>query len=101
MDRTELKELLIPFQEKCAELGKPLADFCVEEAFPGDISTSYIIQVKAPWVDNMYCSDAIDFLFDTLWETTNEEIRKKVFSIQVLDGRDQLHCWSEATVAKS
>ena len=77
MDRKELIQLLEPFQAKCAEKGKPLADICVEEAFPGDISTSYIIQVKAPWVDNMYCSDAIDFLFDALWETTNEETRDK------------------------
>lgn len=99
MDNKELKILLNPFQEKCAEKGKPVVDFCVEEAFPGDISTSYIIQVKAPWVDNIYCSDALDFLFDTLWETTDEEIRKKIFSIQVLDSRDQLHCWKEAVKA--
>lgn len=101
MDRTELKELLTPFKAKCAEKGKPLADFCVEEAFPGDTSTSYIIQVKALWVDGMYCSEAIDFLFDTLWETTNEETRKKVFSIQVIDSKDQLHCWSEAAIANT
>jgi hypothetical protein len=99
MDRKQLKELLQPFQAKCAEKGKPLTDICVEEAFPGDITTSYIIQVKAPWVDDIYCSEAIDFLFDTLWETTNEETRKKVFSIQVLDSRDELHCWSEPSIA--
>lgn len=101
MDRKELKKLLEPFQAKCSEKGKPLTNICVEEAFPGDTSTSYIIQVKAPWVDAMYCSDAIDFLFDTLWETTNVETRKKVFSIQVLDSRDELHCWSEAAMAKT
>ena len=101
MDRTELKRILEPFKVRCAEKGKPLADICVEEAFPGDTSTSYIVQVKAPWVDDMYCSEAIDFLFDILWETTNQETRKKVFSIQVLDSHDELHCWSEATIAKS
>jgi hypothetical protein len=95
MDRTELKELLKPFEAKCAEKGKSLQGICVEDAFPGDSSTSFIVQVKAPWVDDMYCSEAIDFLFDTLWETTNEEIRKKVFSIQVIDSRDELHCSSE------
>jgi hypothetical protein len=101
MDRTKLKELLRPFQAKCAEKGKPLTEICVEDAFLGDASTSYIIQVKAPWVDRMSCSEAIDFLFDTLWETTNEETRKKVFSIQVLDSSDELHCWSEAALVKS
>ena len=100
MDRTELKKLLEPFKTKCAEKGRSLVNICVEEAFPGDTSTSYIIQVKAPWVDNMYCSEAIDFLFDTLWETTDEEIRKKVFSIQVIDSKDELHCWSETAIAE-
>jgi hypothetical protein len=100
MDRAELKISLKPFQDRCAEKGRPVVDFCLEEAFPGDISTSYIIQVKAPWVDETYCSEALDFLFDTLWETTEEELRKKIFSILILDSRDQLHCWQEAATAK-
>lgn len=98
MDRAELKKILEPFHAKCAEKGKPLLGICVEEAFPGDTSTSFIIQVKASWVDGMYCSDAIDFLFDTLWETTNEEIRKNVFSIQVIDSTSQLHCVSDTSI---
>ncbi len=101
MDRTQLKEQLKQFQEKCTDKGKPLDDLCIEEAFPGDSSTSFIIQVKAPWVDDMHCSDAIDFLFDVLWETTTEEIRRKVFSIQVLDSSDRLHCYSESAVANN
>lgn len=95
MDREKLKDLLQPFQNKCKKKGMPVSDICIEEAFPGDISTSFIIQVKAPWVDNMDCSGAIDFLFDTLWETTDEETRKKIFSIQVLDSGNALHCMSE------
>jgi hypothetical protein len=98
MDRTELKDLLKPFEAKCAEKGKSLTGICIEDAFPGDSSTSFIVQVKAPWVDDMYCSDAIDFLFDILWETTDEETRKKVFFIQVIDSKGELHCVSEPTV---
>ncbi len=97
MDRAKLKELLQPFIAKCAERGKTLTEICIEEAFPGDISTSYIVQVKAPWVDEIDCSEALDFLFDVLWETADEPIRQKVFSIQVLDSKDELHCWSGPT----
>lgn len=99
MDRTKLKSLLQPFETKCAKKGKPLDRICIEEAFPGDASTSYIIQVKAPWLDNMHCSDALDFLFDMLWETTDEETRKKIFSIQIIDSGDQLHCWQEMAMS--
>lgn len=101
MDRTELKQLLQPFIEKCAEKNRALTGICLEEAFPGDISTSYIVQVKAPWVDGIDCWEAIDFLIDVLWETTKQETRKKVFSVQVLDSQDKLHCWSEATLESS
>jgi hypothetical protein len=96
MDRKQLKELLQPFRQKCAEQGKPLTDICIVEAFPGDSSTSYIVQVKADWIDGTSCADAIDFLFDILWDTTEEEIRKKIFSIQVLNSKDVLHCSADS-----
>jgi len=101
MDRTELEQLLIPFQLKCAENDKPLENIYLKEAFPGDVSTSYIVQVKASWIEGMSAYDAIDVLFDILWETTDEEIRKKVFSIQVLGSSDQLHSKQEAVVTRS
>lgn len=100
MDRTELKERLTPFQSKCSEKGKPLADICIEDAFPGDKSTSFIVKVKAPWVDDMYCSDALDFLFETLFESVDEKTREKVFSIHVMDSSDELHCWSDTSEHK-
>jgi hypothetical protein len=100
MDREELKELLTPFAAKCSEKGKPLSDYCIKEAFPGDASTSFIVQVKAPWLDEMYCSDALDLLFEILWETTDEETRKKVFSIQIIDSKDHLQCWAEPELAR-
>lgn len=95
MDRNQLEISLQPFREACSTIGRPLADMCVFEAYPGDISTSYIIQVKADWVEEMDCSEAIDFLFDTLWETVDESIRKHIFSIEILDSHDQLHCYYE------
>ncbi len=99
MDKTKLKKLLKPFQIKCAEKGKPLVNLCIDDAYPGDISTSYIVQVKANWIDQTDCSEAIDFLFDILWETTSEEVRKKIFSINVLDSRAELHCSSLESVS--
>ena len=99
MDRNQLQSKLQSFRKACETKGKPLTDMCITEAYPGDISTSYIIQVKANWIDEMDCSEAIDFLFDTLWETSNENVRKHIFSIEVLDSNDQLHCLSENTPA--
>jgi len=91
MDKKQLRQLLQPFRQKCIEQRKPLTDICIVEAFPGDSSSSYIVQVKADWIDGTSYADAIDFLFDILWDTTEEEVRKKIFSIQVLKSKDVLH----------
>lgn len=101
MDRKKLINLLAPFIAKCAEQNKPLDDICLEEAYPGDASTSYIIRIKASWVDNIPCADALEFLFDILWETTDEETRKKVFAIQIADSNDELHCLTDSTSSKA
>ena len=97
MDSKQLEANLKSFIDACKTKGRPLADFCIIEAYPGDISTSYIIQVKADWIEEMDCSEAIEFLFDTLWETSDEDVRKHIFSIEVLDKNDKLHCLSEET----
>ncbi|GHB69811.1 hypothetical protein GCM10007390_24290 [Persicitalea jodogahamensis] len=34
--------MLKPFEAKCAEKGKALTDICIEEAYPGDVSTSLV-----------------------------------------------------------
>ncbi len=98
MDRNQLEVSLQSFRKACAIKEKPLAEICIVEAYPGDISTSFIIQVKANWIEEMDCSETLDFLFDTLWETSDESIRKHIFSIEVLDSNDQLHCFSQNAV---
>lgn len=98
MDREELKKALQPFIGACSDKGRPIVDFCLEEAFPGDTSTSFFIQVKAPWIDDLSCSEALDFLLEVLWDTTSVDTRKKIFCIQILDSADQMHCSSDIAI---
>lgn len=95
MDRTELMKKLQPFKAKCAEMGKPLLDINLEEAYPGDSSTSYIVQVKADWFGDTTLYGAIDILFDILFETTEAETRRFVFYIQISKNNDKMHSLSE------
>ena len=95
MDKSKLEELLQPFVSKCAEKGKPLMGIQIEEAFPGDSSTSYIVAVKGEWIDDISCSEALDFLIDALWETTDLETRRKVFYIKVLSSKDDFRLFSQ------
>lgn len=90
MDTNELKKQLSAFLKGCKKKGRAIDDILIEEAFPGDDSTSFIVKLKASWVDEMDCYQALDFLFDVLWDTTPQDVRKKVFSIVVLDKEKQL-----------
>lgn len=99
MDRDELKRLLQPFRDECEKQGRPLKEIQLKEAFPGDISTSYILQISADWIEEIPAWDAIDFLFDILWKTADEEVRKHVFSIQVLNSGQQISQPKQAEIS--
>ena len=101
MDRKELKKAFVRFSERCMEKGYPVQDTCLQEAYPGDSSTSYVLEVKAVWVDNMDCSSALDILIDAMWETMDENIRKSIFSISVFDSNEDLHCATENVIKET
>jgi hypothetical protein len=89
MDTRELNNRLSNFKAKCTERHFPLTGFDLKAAYPGDDSTSYFIEVKASWIADTTCSDAIDHLVDILYDTTDEETRRHVFAIKILDSRDR------------
>lgn len=93
MDRKrKLKNDLKGFVKECKAKGYPLTEYCLKEAYPGDSSTSFILQVKADWIDNKGCSEVLDILLEVLWNTTSPEVRVNLFSIQVLSSNDTVHC---------
>jgi len=100
MDRAELKTKLIPFLKKCEEEGRKLSKSCLEEAYPGDSSTSYIINVQADWIDDIDSTVALDFLFKVLFQTVDLDTRKKIFSIFLKDSKEELHCEADENVRK-
>ncbi len=99
MDQTELTNKLQPFIAACEKQGYPLKDLCLEEAYPGVASSSFIVKVVALWVDDLgSCSEALDILLAILWETVNEQTRRHIFALYILDDQDLLHCISPSLV---
>ncbi len=95
MDRAKLEfKLDKDFKAECSKQGYPLIDICLEEAYPGDTATSYIVNIVAEWAKNMDCSTALDILIDILWETTEIEYREAIFSINIY-ADNTLHCQSD------
>lgn len=89
MDRKQLENSLTNFRNKCSEINKPIDSLILEEAFPGDSSTSYFLNIKASWLDTLSSYDSLKFLYDALWETTTEEIRKNIFTIKLMENETQ------------
>ena len=90
MDRAELNTKLQPFFKSCAEKGKAIEQYTFEEAYPGDPTTSYILNVKACWFDNLTCYEILKCLFEILWETADVETRAKVFAIKIFNSKMEL-----------
>lgn len=101
MDRNKLEQKLNKdFKEGCLKKGYPLDDICLSEAYPGDDSTSFIVNVIASWVKDMDCSIALDLLIDVLWDTTEIEYRQAISSIKIYaDGT--LHCQSISNIIEN
>ncbi len=95
MDNKELEREIELFKRTCVERGQPINNTCLKPAYPGDNSTSYILQLQAEWVKD--CFDAIDFFTTIMFETMSQNAREKIFSIQVFNSNDKLHCDSGQT----
>ncbi|MFZ7115333.1 MAG: hypothetical protein ACO1G9_08165 [Bacteroidota bacterium] len=92
MDRRELDKEIIYFINKCNEYGKPILEYCLNEAYPGASNTSYFFDIKATWVKDDECFEAISFFTDVMFEAMSLEARQRIFSIRVFSSEDQLHC---------
>lgn len=86
ISEAELIEKLQDFKKKCHEKDYIEGDLFLDEAYPGVIPTSFIVNV---WVKKQRLNDTsrgkiLDLLIDTLWETTTPEIRKNIFTLSIL-----------------
>jgi hypothetical protein len=98
MDRkSDLMNKLETFKLECEKAEKPLMDICLEEAFPGDNSTSFILKVKAVWLDKLSLSNGLDILLDILWNTTDVPTRIQIFSICVVNSNEEIDCKTVTT----
>lgn len=90
ISEAELIEKLQDFKNKCHEKGYIEGDLFLDEAYPGVIPTSFIVNVwvKKQWLDDTSRGRVLDLLIDTLWKTTTPEIRKNIFTLSMLAVED-------------
>ncbi len=90
MDKQELNNKLELFKRTCSEKGYIEDGIVFEEAYPGMIPSSFIVDVlgKQDWVDKTYSGLALKQLIQVLWETTDANIRENIFTIRI-SGKDE------------
>lgn len=92
MDKEQLISEVKKFAKQCAFAKRPINSFCLNEAYPGDSSTSYFLDIKADWIEEGECFDAISFFTDVMFDIMTVEARRKIFSIRVFTNEEALHC---------
>jgi len=93
----DIKELVVEcgvFANACDKSGLALDHFCLIPTIEGSADV-YTMNINATWIDGMACSKAIDRLSTIMWEVMSVEARRKIFSINIFDENDELHCISE------
>jgi hypothetical protein len=95
MDKKQLVEEVTMFIAACNERGVTVTHCCLMEAFPGDPTTSYTLHIGSPVIEKQTCSDALQVFIDIMWEVMSEEARVRIFSINLVDGAERIHCASE------
>ena len=86
MDRQELIGQLQRFKQACYDKNYIDGELYLDEAYPGIVSTSYIVNMVAQkqWLDDTRSGKILDRLIDVLWETTAPAIRKNIFTLNIM-----------------
>jgi len=93
MDKQELVAKLEGFKQACQQQGYIIGDFYLDEAYPGDSSTSYVVKmiVNKIWRDTLSSpGKALSRLLEVLFETTDAKTREKVFTLCIYN-EDERH----------
>lgn len=84
MNCNELKNNLQDFQKTCYEEGYIYNNLTFDEAYPGVIPTPFMVNmVKQKSWELPTMGKALDKLIDILWDKTERETRKNVFTLNL------------------
>lgn len=90
MDKNLLEIEVRRFIDYCEKKKKPISKFCLEEAYPGDSTTSYILQLKINWYKD--CYSALKTLTNFMFTVMPVEARKRIYALEIIDQNDELAC---------
>lgn len=93
MDRGKLELELRNFCQACLANGYPIFIEGLSEAYPGVTGTSFTVHIKVEgWSAGTSCSGILDKIVPILFESTSEEARQFIFSLDVYNPEEGINC---------
>lgn len=93
MDRNQLEIELRNFCRASIDRDYPITIQGLSEAYPGVYQTSFTVHIQvAKWGGGISCSEILDKIIPILFETTSEEARQMIFSLDVYNAVDGINC---------
>jgi len=93
MDRGQLEIELRNFCQSSSERGFPVIIDGLSEAYPGVANSSFTVHIRVEdWAGGMSCSTILDQVLPILFDTTSDDARRQIFSIDVYNAVDGLNC---------
>lgn len=93
MDRNKLDIELRNFCRASNNKGYPILIEGLSEAYPGVHQTSFTVHIREEdWGGEISCSAILDKILPILFETTSEEARQLIFSLDVYNAVNGMNC---------
>jgi hypothetical protein len=87
---TEIKKMLTSFknQDKCFTF------VSIEPVYPNLTDSTYILNVFAPWVNEISCYDAIDLIIKKMHKTISKQYQSYISRVHIYENENDImpHC---------
>ncbi len=93
MDREQLELELSNFCQESSKREYPIVIDGLSEAYPGVANSSVTVHIRVEdWAGGMSCSSILDQLLPILFDSTSDNARRQIFSIDVYNVVDGFNC---------
>ena len=90
-----MKSDIKKYIESIKKDGKDFSFVALIPTYPGLANTSYILQVKADWIENTYSKKVFDYMVPKMFEILDQPTRMCINRIDIFDENGDIYCMSD------
>lgn len=100
----DIKQLKLNVNKYIVAMKKDGKDFlfvALIPTYPGIDDTSYILQVKADWIDRIHCKKVFDYMIPKMFEVLDQPTRRCINRIDIFDEKSDIYCMSKDLIIRN